>query len=178
MEVGGEHYRHVGGVHAIPVAGVAGTLLLCGLEAIGPDPVALMRRTEADTAVCLQTDVEILRRHPAYLDWLASPEPFEALRLPTEDHLVTDDGGVTGLVVDVHGRLAGGGRVVVHCGAGWGRAGVIATLVMCRAGSDVGDALRDLRSARPAAGPQSLEQDDQVRRLGPLLREGGRDPIP
>lgn len=169
MEIGGAEYSAVGGVHAVPVADVAGTLVLCGLDAVGPDPAALLGRVEGDTVVCLQTDVEILRRHPGYLDWLAAPAPHEAIRLPTEDHLVTDDDAVIDLVLDVHARLVAGGRLVVHCGAGWGRAGVIAALVMCAAGASVDEALHDLRRARPAAGPQSEAQHLQVTRLaGPV----------
>ncbi len=169
MEIGGPDYAAVGGVHAVPVADVPGTLVLCGLDAIGPDPVALLQRVEADTAVCLQTDTELRRRYPDYLDWLATPDPFDALRLPTEDHLVTDDGLVVDLVGEVHGRLRAERRVVVHCGAGWGRAGVIACLVMCAAGAAVEASLHDLRAARPAAGPQSEAQHLQVTRLsGPV----------
>ena len=170
MEIGGEAYRDRGGVHAIPVAGVAGTLVLCGREAIGPDPAALLAAVEADVVVCLQTDDELVRRYPAYPRWLEAPDPYEALRLPTLDHLVADDEAVADLVVDVHERLARAQRVVAHCGAGWGRAGVIATLVMCRAGADVDTALRDLRTARPAAGPQSGDQDRQIERLASRLR--------
>jgi protein-tyrosine phosphatase len=76
---------------------------------------------------------------------------------------------VTELVLDLHGRLRRAQRVVVHCGAGWGRAGVVAVLLMCASGADIGAALRDLRTARPAAGPQSSDQDLQIERLaGPI----------
>jgi len=173
MEIGGETYRHRGGVHAIPVADVAGTLVLCGLDAIGPDPAGLLTVVRGDVVVCLQTDDELLRRYPDYPVWLESPAPHEALRLPTLDHLVADDGAVVDLVTDIHRRLGGGQRVVVHCGAGWGRAGVIATLVMSSAGAEVETALRDLRAARPAAGPQSADQDAQIERLARQLRPGG-----
>lgn len=165
MEIGGETYRVRGGVHAIPVAGVPGTLVLCGLDAIGPNPAALLAAVEAEVVVCLQTDDELVRRYPEYPRWLEAPDPYEAMRLPTLDHLVADDERVADLVVEIHGRLARAQRVVVHCGAGWGRAGVIATLVMCRAGAEVDVALRDLRAARPAAGPQSVDQDRQIERL-------------
>lgn len=156
-------------MHAIPVAGVEGTLILCGLDAIGPDPAGFMAGVEAGVAVCLQTDDELLRRYPDYPSWLADPAPAEAIRLPTLDHLVAADDDVVQLVSDVHGRLDRGQRVVVHCGAGWGRAGVIAVLVMCAAGATVPDAVRDLRAARPAAGPQSLDQEHQIARLAPVL---------
>lgn len=175
MEIGGEAYRHRGGVHAIPVADVSGTLVLCGLDAIGPDPAGLLAIVRGDLAVCLQTDDELLRRYPDYPTWLASPDPYEAVRLPTPDHMVAADHAVVDLVIGIHRRLGSGQRVVVHCGAGWGRAGVIATLVMCAAGAQVETALRDLRAARPAAGPQSADQDSQVERLADHLRarDGG-----
>lgn len=171
MDIGGERYAAVGRVHAIPVTGVAGTLIMCGLDAIGPDPGRLLDLVEASVVVCLQTDAEIERRFPDYLHWLDDPTPHEAIRLPTQDHLVADDDLVTGLVLGVHRRLTAAERVVVHCGAGWGRAGVVAVLVMCAAGAGVDEALRDLRLARPAAGPQSADQDLQVARLAPSLRE-------
>jgi len=169
VEVGGDRWATVGGVHRIPVAAVRGGLYLCGLDVVGPDPAAIMEHLEATTLVCLLTDVEIFRRYPDYLDWLAYPEPYEALRLPTEDHLVTDDEAVASLVMATIDRLRDGDNVLIHCGAGWGRAGVIAVLAMVAAGATVDDAIRDLRVARPAAGPQSMEQDLQIDRLARQL---------
>ncbi len=146
-----------------------GGLHLCGLEVVGPDPVAVLDHIAASAVVCLQTDEEIQRRYPAYLDWLDEPDPNEAVRLPTHDHLVAPDETVMELVGDVLGRLRSDQNVLVHCGAGWGRAGVLAVLVMVAAGSTVKASLRDLRAARPAAGPQSHEQDEQVARLAARL---------
>ncbi|MFT5202059.1 MAG: protein-tyrosine phosphatase [Candidatus Aldehydirespiratoraceae bacterium] len=170
MDIGGDTYSARGGVHVVPVAGIDGSLILCGLDAIGPDPGSLLSAVEAGVVVCLQTDAEVGRRFPDYLAWLSDPSPYTAVRLPTEDHLVADDAAVTALVRDIHARLTSGERVVVHCGAGWGRAGVIAVLVMCAAGADIDPALRDLRLARPAAGPQSTDQDLQIERLAGRLR--------
>ena len=181
MEVGGERYATVGGAHVVPVAGVDGRLVLCGLDAIGPDPVALLTQVGADTAVCLQTREEIEPRHPAYLDWMEAPGPYEVHHLPTEDHLVADDETVTQLVALIVDQLRRGRSVVVQCGAGWGRAGVVAVLVMCAAGAEIDPAIRDLRLARPAAGPQSGDQDLQIDRLAATVRdsaERSRDPLP
>ncbi len=170
MDIGGERYAAVGRVHAIPVADVAGTLILCGLDAIGPDPAGFLAAVEGDVVVCLQTDHEIDRRHPDYRSWLADPSPHDVIRLPTEDHMVADDELVVALIADIHRLLTRGRRVVVHCGAGWGRAGVVAVLLMCAAGAGPDDARRDLRDARPAAGPQSADQDRQVERLVSAVR--------
>lgn len=169
MDVGEGLWVSVGSVHRVPVRDRAGHLHLCGLEVIGPDPVAVLDHVRASTVVCLQTDDEIRRRYPGYLDWLADPSPHEAWRLPTDDHLVAPDAEVLALVDRVLVRLARGENLLAHCGAGWGRAGVLAVLVMVGAGADVDQSLRDLREARPAAGPQSPEQDAQIARLADRL---------
>lgn len=151
------------------MADTPGGLHLCGLDVVGPEPAAILDHLDASTLVCLLTDVEIFTRYPHYLEWLNYPEPYEALRLPTEDHLVAGDDAVSSLVMAITSRLRDGDNVLVHCGAGWGRAGVIAVLVMVAAGATADVAIRDLRSARPAAGPQSMEQDLQIERLSRQL---------
>lgn len=171
MDVGGNRYGMVGGVHRIPVRDLPGALHLCGLDPIGTDPVVLLDHIGARTVVCLQTDAEIERRFPAYLDWLADPGEYEVVRVPIEDHLVAPDASMEALVRSTVARLRGGTGVVVHCGAGWGRAGLLAALIMTANGTGVEDTLRDLRAARPAAGPQSTEQRDQLDRLAPGLAD-------
>ncbi|MAJ89111.1 MAG: hypothetical protein CL416_05900 [Acidimicrobiaceae bacterium] len=169
MEIGGDRYRTVGGVHRIPIDGVPGMLVLAGLEVVGPDAAALLGRVGAETMVCLQTDAEIDRRYPPYLEWLADPEPHEALRLPIEDHLVAPDGPMALLIEVVVDRVNRGSGVVVHCGAGWWRAGLVGALVLIAYGATVTEALDRVRAARPAAGPQSDEQDQQLVRLARVV---------
>ena len=171
MEIGGKLFSLVGGVHEIPVARVCGTLILCGLDAVAPNPEAFLDAVECDFIVCLQTEVEIIRRYPAYWEWLHGSGATRSMSFPTEDHLVADDHAVVRLVTDIYGQLRKGVRLGVHCGAGWGRAGVIALLVMCAAGAEVDNGIRDLRLARPAAGPQSLDQELQVKRLASKVRK-------
>jgi hypothetical protein len=54
VEIGGDRYRTVGGVHRIPIDGVSGMLVLAGLEAVGPDAAALLGHVGAETMVCLR----------------------------------------------------------------------------------------------------------------------------
>lgn len=175
MEIGADRYRTVGGVHRIPIEGVQGALVLTGLEAVGPDAAALLDHVGADTLVCLQTDEEIERRYPSYLRWLGDPEPHEALRLPIEDHLVPPDGPMLSLIEAIGDRLERGEGVVVHCGAGWGRAGLVAALVLVAHGATVPESLDRVRAARPAAGPQSEDQHRQLARLAPTLDDRAGD---
>lgn len=155
----------------MPIDGVPGALVLAGLDAVGPDAAALLDHVGAETLVCLQTDAEIERRYPSYLRWLTEPDPHEALRLPIEDHLVPADGPMLSLIEAIVDRLERGEGVVVHCGAGWGRAGLVGALVLVAHGATVEESLDRVRAARPAAGPQSGDQHQQLARLAPRLNE-------
>ncbi len=48
-------------------------------------------------------------------------------------------------------RLRKGGRVLVHCRGGLGRAGTVASLLAVELGHDPEDALRQIRAVRPGA---------------------------
>ena len=73
------------------------------------------------------------------------------------------------LIEAISDRLERAESVVVHCGAGWGRAGLVAALVLVAHGTTVPEALDQVRAARPAAGPQSEEQHQQLARLAPRV---------
>lgn len=52
---------------------------------------------------------------------------------------------------DVHGVLAGGGRVLVHCRCGLGRAGTVAARLLVDTGLQARQAIELVRSLRPGA---------------------------
>jgi ADP-ribosyl-[dinitrogen reductase] hydrolase len=52
---------------------------------------------------------------------------------------------------DLLARLEAGGRVVVHCRGGLGRAGLVAALLLIETGSEAETAIRTVRAARPGA---------------------------
>ena len=52
---------------------------------------------------------------------------------------------------DTIGTLRGGGKVLVHCRGGLGRAGTVACMLLMELGATAPDALRAVRRARPGA---------------------------
>ena len=155
-----------GGIDEIPLPGT-GRLLLAGKHAVAPDPDAALARSGADVVVCLNEAHELERRYPDYLPWLERHRPHRALWLPVPDlHAPTDD-EARALVADLDARLDRGAGLLVHCGAGIGRAGTIAVLLLVGRGHSLDGALDTLRAHRPMAGPEAGPQHELVARLAP-----------
>ena len=60
--------------------------------------------------------------------------------------------------------LEAGGRVLVHCKGGLGRAGTIAARLLVEMGADPEQAMRDVRAARSPGAIENRAQEDWVRR--------------
>lgn len=165
-----------GGIHEIPLpTTVRGQLWLCGKHAIGPDPEALMQRVGADAVVCLNEEHELADRYPEYVRWLRTQPRERALWCPIADlHAPTLD-EFTPVLTDIVDRLAAGDRLIVHCGAGIGRAGTTAVAVLVSLAVPLDDALAHVRRHRPAAGPEVGAQLDLVRELHEHLVASGHD---
>ena len=155
MKVSGRHHDAGGGVHRFPVPhGESGALLACAVDIVGPAPDAVMAEFEVDTVVCLMESEEVDRRFPTYAAWLATAGPNRVA-----------DGVAAAVAADVVARLEAGMTVLLHCGGGYGRTGVVAVQALVAFGMDLEDSLVAVRAARPACGPQSEAQDEQLRRL-------------
>jgi ADP-ribosyl-[dinitrogen reductase] hydrolase len=63
------------------------------------------------------------------------------------------------LSAQLHGTLERGGRVLVHCRGGLGRAGTIAALMLIERGWSAPQAISDVRAVRPGA----IETEEQER---------------
>ncbi|HUR76998.1 MAG TPA: protein-tyrosine phosphatase family protein [Acidimicrobiales bacterium] len=151
--------RRNGGIDEVPLpAGSAGRLWLCGKHYIGPDPDAVLSHTGAGAVVCLNEGYELSSRFPHYVEWLRANAGGRALWRPWPDMHAPPVEEFAEFVEELRTRIAGGG-LVVHCGAGMGRAGTTAAAVLMAHGVALDDALRIVRAARPAAGPQTGEQD-------------------
>lgn len=148
-----------GGVDEVPLVGVPGRLWLCGKHAVGPDPEAALARCGADVVVCLNELGELSSRYPGYVEWLKANQPDRAVWFPVPDLHVPDVDQLLGLLDDLHARLAAGRGLLVHCGAGIGRAGTVATALLMGLGRDLDAALAQVAASRPMAGPQTAEQE-------------------
>lgn len=66
-------------------------------------------------------------------------------------------------------RFQDGGRVFIHCYAGLGRTGTVASLVLMQYGVSARDAIQQVRAARPG----SIQSFDQEHYLSRLRRNAG-----
>lgn len=148
-----------GGIDRVPVPATAGTMWLCGKHLIGPDPVATIEWLGVDTVVCLSQQHELIERYPHYVDWLTGAGD-RAIWHPIPDLHAPSVPEATKLADEVLRRLDLGHTVLVHCGAGIGRAGTVAAAVLLRRGLDLDTALDTVASCRPSAGPEAGAQTE------------------
>ncbi len=146
-----------GGVDEVPVPGL-GRLWLCGKHFIGPDPEVALGRTGAAVVVCLNERAELEDRYPDYVDWLLHTAADRAIWFPLPDMNAPSIEKVTPLLDELERRLQEDEGIVIHCGAGVGRAGTIAIALLLRRGVALDDALATVAASRPMAGPQTLAQ--------------------
>lgn len=155
----GERSRH-GGVDEIPLPGGPGRLWLCGKHFVGPDPEAALGHVGATTVVCLNQRHELASRYPGYVDWLEAHRPARAVWHPVPDlHAPTLEAAVE-LLADLRRRLDEGAGLLVHCGAGIGRAGTMAAGLLLTYGASVDEARATVAAHRPMAGPEAGAQAD------------------
>lgn len=161
-----------GGIDQVPVPDSPGELWLCGKHAIGADPEAALARIGAEvgtgTVVCLTQRGELDDRYPEYVEWLATHRDGRAVWFPIPDLHAPALGELLPLLDEIGRRLAAGGRVLMHCAAGIGRAGTVAVCVLMRHGLSRDDALRVVAAHRPMAGPEVGAQRDLVDALASL----------
>jgi protein-tyrosine phosphatase len=149
-----------GGVDEIPLPSSPGRLWLCGKHFVGPDVEAALERTGAASVVCLNEAAELRDRYPAYVAWLTAHAGGRAVWFPIHDLHAPDLDAVRPLLADLGARLARGDGLLLHCGAGVGRAGTIAASLLLRLGLSLEDALASVAAHRPTAGPQTDVQAD------------------
>lgn len=160
-----------GGIDRVPLpAGVRGSLYLCGKHAVAPDVEAVIESLGVTTVVCLTERHELGERYPAYVSWLDANIGELALWMPIPDLHAPQADDIVTLLADVRARLERGGTVLVHCAAGIGRAGTLATCLLITMGMDAGEALAHVAAHRPMAGPEVGAQRTLVDAIAGLAR--------
>jgi len=117
------------------------------------------------TVVCLTERHELEERYPDYVRWLDQGGD-RSLWWPIPDMHAPPVDAMLGFADDLAGRLRRGDSLLVHCGAGIGRAGTVAACVLIRLGVSADEAVRIVREHRPMAGPEVGAQCDLVRAIG------------
>jgi hypothetical protein len=158
-----------GGIDRIPLPRGPGALWLCGKHAVGADPEAALQRVAATTMVCLNERHELAARYPGYVTWLDRHRGTRALWYPIPDLHVPPLAELRPFVDDLVTRLDGGAALLMHCGAGIGRAGTVAICVLLTMGVGREDALRTVAEHRPLAGPEAGAQHEAVLHLAAEL---------
>jgi len=164
-----------GSIDRIPLpGGVPGALWLCGKHAIARDQHKVIDEVGgAATVVCLVERHELADRYPAYVEWLQRPDAADVVWFPISDLHAPEPARAAVFVEDLARRVRDGETLIVHCGAGMGRAGTIAVCVLNRLGVPVDEALATVSAARPGAGPEVGVQRELVEQLAELGRNDG-----
>ncbi|MCX6540310.1 MAG: tyrosine-protein phosphatase [Actinobacteria bacterium] len=163
-----ERSRH-GGVDRIPLPLDQGALWLCGKHFVGPDAEAAMQQVGATTVVCLNQRAELEVRYPDYVAWLQHQTPQRAVWFPIPDLGAPPIDAAAGLIVDLHSRIARGDTLLVHCGAGIGRAGTMAAALLMAMGFERERAVAHVGAHRPMAGPEAGAQRELLEALARTL---------
>ena len=158
-------------IDRIPLPRTDGELWLCGRNDVGPDPEVALVWAGASTIVCLNNVDELAMRYPQYVEWLRSNLGGRAIWYPIQNFHAPSARSVMPVVRMITERLEQGEGVVMHCAAGQGRAGTMATCVLMALGQSTTDAVRTVASHRVFAGPGSASQWALVEGVAALLAD-------
>jgi protein-tyrosine phosphatase len=115
--------------------------------------------------VCLTERGELIDRYPDYVAWLGANQPDRAVWWPIPDLHAPDLDNALLLLDELRSRLHTGQSLLLHCGAGIGRAGTMAAALLVTMGSTPADAVAHVAAHRPMAGPEAGAQTELLEAL-------------
>lgn len=122
--------------------------------------VAAIRAWGADIVVTLITATELEQLRVERLGDVVESHGMRWVHLPIEDYAIPDAAFETAwpaASARLHETLDEGGRVLIHCKGGLGRAGTVAAMLLVERGDGPSMALCRVREVRPGA----VETDEQ-----------------
>lgn len=129
--------------------------------------VSAIRDWGAGVVTTLVTQAELEALSVADLGAVVKAHGLTWLHLPIRDVSIPTsawEAQWTAVRAGIHDELDKGGKVLVHCKGGLGRAGTIAARILVERGMAAAGAIKAVRDVRPGA-LETLEQEDYVHAL-------------
>ncbi len=100
----------------------------------------------------------------------ANVQGLEFISFPIPDrHVPRSEAKLADVLERLHGALAAGTNVVVHCRQGIGRSGLVAACLLVGKGMSPGAAIEKVSAARQASVPETTEQREWIDRYAAAI---------